>query len=118
MTTGDVRAAGAALAAQLRAVRCPTEFSARAAETGSPVPLLSALGYVLLRFSKHVALLLVEQGVQVRCGGTALLSRRSNGARGTHTRPVAFCLPSPCRSCTENRICASWRGSSSLHGKP
>ena len=80
MATGDVKAAAAALGAQLRAVRCLFDFSAHAAEAGSPAPLLGALGYVLLKFSKHVALLLAEQGVQVRCGGSAPVARRSNGA--------------------------------------
>lgn len=64
MATGDVRAAVAALESTLRSLRFTT-LDAAAAEAGSPAPLLPALDYLLLRCSKHVALLVAQQGLQV-----------------------------------------------------
>lgn len=77
MTTGDVRAAVAALQTALRSVKfAADDFDTAAAEAGSPVPLLPALDYVLLRFSKHVALLVAERGLQVRGRRRAIFLRR------------------------------------------
>ncbi|EFN54629.1 hypothetical protein CHLNCDRAFT_135165 [Chlorella variabilis] len=64
MATGDVRAAVAALESTLRSLRFTT-LDAAAAEAGSPAPLLPALDYLLLRCSKHVALLVAQQGLQL-----------------------------------------------------
>lgn len=62
---GDVKATVAALQAQLRSLKCPLQLDAGAAEAGSPAPVLQALSWLLLHFSKHVALLVTQQGLQV-----------------------------------------------------
>ncbi|KAL4432186.1 hypothetical protein ABPG77_005948 [Micractinium sp. CCAP 211/92] len=58
-------AAAAALAQLLRAVRYPARLPQAEAASGSPAPLLPALGWLLCRFSKHVAALVAEQGLQL-----------------------------------------------------
>lgn len=58
-------AAAAALAQLLRAVRYPAQLQQCEAASGSPAPLLPALGWLLCRFSKHIAALVAEQGLQV-----------------------------------------------------
>ncbi|KAL4421442.1 hypothetical protein ABPG75_010733 [Micractinium tetrahymenae] len=58
-------AAAAALAQLLRAVRYPAQLPQAEAASGSPAPLLPALGWLLCRFSKHIAALLAEQGLQL-----------------------------------------------------
>lgn len=58
-------AAAAALAQLLRAVRYPEQLLQSEAASGSPAPLLPALGWLLCRFSKHIAALVAEQGLQV-----------------------------------------------------
>ncbi len=65
----DVQATVAALQAQLRSLKCPLRLDAGVAEAGSPAPYLQALSWLLLHFSKHVALLVTQQGLQVRRRG-------------------------------------------------
>lgn len=87
-------AAAAALAQLLRAVRYPAldRFSEAEAAAGSPAPLLPILGFILLRFSKHVAALVSELGLQV-CAVLQACRRCRGGQRGT-PRPctVAACV--------------------------
>ncbi|PRW32571.1 centrosomal of 44 kDa [Chlorella sorokiniana] len=62
----DIQATVAALQAQLRSLKCPLQLDGSAAAAGSPAPYLQALSWLLLHFSKHVALLVTQQGLQLR----------------------------------------------------
>ena len=78
----DVKATVAALQAQLRSLKCPLQLDAGGAEAGSPVPALQALSWLLLHFSKHVALLVTQQGLQVsgwRLGNVSVSAASAGG---------------------------------------
>jgi hypothetical protein len=70
----DVKAAVEALHTTLRSLRYKTsaKFDTELAETTS---LLQALDHCLLRFSKHVALLVSQQGLQVTAHSPAARHR-------------------------------------------
>ena len=96
----DVPATVAALQAQLRSLKCPLRLDAGAAEAGSPAPYLQALSWLLLHFSKHVALLVTQQGLQVRQGGRLSAASmplcRQSFRRRAATAPSPHCTASPC----------------------
>lgn len=65
MATGDIAGNTEALRGELSSIRYSQQLNSVRAQAGDPTELLPILSYALLRFSRHVALLVAEHGYQV-----------------------------------------------------